>query len=203
MQINSDSTGPSRKNEELLIAIWVLKVVNPGVTLCCWSLPVNSAVLVPSDSQKVVKDVQKPSHLTENEYLAPFSEEFGDEVIEYFELHTCVDDMVSINKWWARFYLVDQIWMIAHLFKLHQHVEQLDSIFGSHAIHRGNIASDNFFVKLLLKLSEADEHINFLLGWKVVFSVHFEPPKHEWLEESVNLLDDLLLLRRVIFLAIF
>ena len=62
--------------------------------------------------------------------------------------------------------------MIAHLLELHEHIQELDSILGTHAIHSCNISCDDFLVELLLKLSKANKHVNFLLGRQVMLYVY-------------------------------
>ena len=103
-------------------------------------------------------------------------------MIEHFELHRCIDDVITINKWRSRLNLVKQVRVITHLFELHEHIEELDSILRTHSIDSGNISSDDFFVKLLLKLSETNKHVDFFLGWQIMLNIYLKSPQHEWLE---------------------
>jgi hypothetical protein len=71
-------------------------------------------------------------------------------MIKHFELHGCINNMVSIDEWWSWFHLVKQIRMVANFLKLHEHVQELDAIFGAHSIYSCNISRDDSLVELLL-----------------------------------------------------
>ena len=103
-------------------------------------------------------------------------------MIEHFEFHRCIDDVITINKWRSRLNLVKQVRVITHLLELHEHIEELDSILRTHSIDSGNISSNDFFVELLLKLSETNKHVDFFLGWQIMLNIYLKSPQHEWLE---------------------
>jgi len=46
MQINANSTGPGAQNKDFLFRVWILEIVNPGISLLSRGLSVNSTVLV-------------------------------------------------------------------------------------------------------------------------------------------------------------
>ena len=123
-------------------------------------------------------------------------------MIKHFELHGCINNMISIDEWWSWLHLVKQIGMVTNLFQLHEHVQELNTVFGPHSVHCCNITCDDSLIKLLLELCEANEHVDLLFSWQVMLDVDLESSEHEWLEQSVNLLDDLLLLFGIVFLSI-
>ena len=80
--------------------------------------------------------------------------------------------MIPIDEWRSRLNLVKQVRVIAHLLQLHEHIEELNSILGPHAIHSCNVSCDDFLVELLLKLSKANKHVYFLLGRQVMLYIY-------------------------------
>jgi hypothetical protein len=106
MQINTDTTSSGRENEDLLFRFWILEVVDSQVTFSSGCLTVNTAVLVASDAQKVVKNIEQSSHLTENKYFTTFTDKFWDQMIKHLELHGCINDMISVDERWSRLNLV-------------------------------------------------------------------------------------------------
>jgi hypothetical protein len=103
-------------------------------------------------------------------------------VVKDLELHTGIYDMVPVYEGWSRFNLVEEVWMIADLLQLHQHIEELDPVLGAHAVHCGDVARDDLFVELLLKLGQTNKHVDLLLCGEVVFDVHLETTQHERFE---------------------
>ena len=120
-------------------------------------------------------------------------------MIKHLELHGSIDDMVTVCVWWTWLHFIKEVRVIAYLLQLHQDIQELNAVFAAHSLHAVDISSNDCLVELLLKLSQSNEHINLLFGWQVAFHVKFEPSKHERLEKSMDLLDDLLLAFRVVF----
>jgi hypothetical protein len=44
-------------------------------------------------------------------------------MIEDFELHGGVDDVVAVNEWRARLHLIKEVGMVAHLLELHEDIQ--------------------------------------------------------------------------------
>ena len=132
--------------------------------------------------------------MAENKYLASLSEESRYEMIKNAEFHGSFYDVVAIDERRTGFYLVKQVGVVAHLFELHENIQELNPIFASHAIDSGDVSRDDLLVKLLLELGQPDEHENLLSIWQVLFDIRLESPQHKWLEQPMNLLDDFLLL---------
>ena len=57
MEVDTYTTGPCRKNEDLLLTIWVLKVINPNVSLMSRRLTINTTVSMSTDSQEIIKNI--------------------------------------------------------------------------------------------------------------------------------------------------
>ena len=57
VQVNSDSSGSCRQNEDLFVTLWVLEVVDSRISVLCRCLAIDPAVFIASDSKHVVKDV--------------------------------------------------------------------------------------------------------------------------------------------------
>lgn len=98
------------------------------------------------DPQEVVEDVQEPRHLTEDEDLAAFTKQSWEEVIEHLELHRHINDVVAIDEGWTWLYVVEEVGVVADLLQLHQDIEQLNAVFGAHAVHSRNVSSDDLLV---------------------------------------------------------
>lgn len=118
----------------------------------CWRLSINTAVFVATNTKHIIKNVHQFGHLAEDEYLAILTNQLRDQVVKNLKLHRGVDNVVAINKWWARLNVFKQVWMITNFLKLHQYIMQLDAIFAVIIIYRRNIASQYLFVQLLLQL---------------------------------------------------
>mmetsp|Transcript_40485 Transcript_40485/g.61745 ORF Transcript_40485/g.61745 Transcript_40485/m.61745 type:complete len:265 (-) Transcript_40485:1912-2706(-) len=58
MQINSNSSSPGRQNEELLVGVFLLEVFDARVSLSSRGLAIDTAVLVASNTQAIIEDVQ-------------------------------------------------------------------------------------------------------------------------------------------------
>jgi len=123
VEINTNTSSSGWQDKELFITIRVLEIIDSWITLGGWSLSIDTAVLVSSYPQKVIKDIQKSCHLTENEYLALLFKELRNQMIKHFEFHWSIYNMITIDKWRSRLNLVKQVRVIAHLFELHEHIE--------------------------------------------------------------------------------
>ena len=121
-------------------------------------------------------------------------------MVEDFELHGGVDDVVAVNEWRARLHLVEEVGMVAHLLELHEDIQKLNPILAAHAVDCFDIACDDSLVELLLKCGQANEHVYLFLLGQVFLNISFESSQHERLEKPVDLRDDLFLRFGVVLL---
>ena len=121
-----------------------------------WCLSIYTAVFVATDSQHVVQNVHELRHLAEDEDLAVFSDKFGNQMIEYLELHGGIYDVITIQKRRSRLNILEKVRMIAHFLELHEHVQQLDAVFAVVIVDCGDVAGDDLLVKLLLQLRQTN-----------------------------------------------
>ena len=202
MEVDANTAGPRREYEDLLLALGILEVINAEVALVRRRLPVDSTIPIASNPQHVVKNVHELRHLAEDEYLAVFADQLRDQVVEDFELHRGVDNVVSINERWAGLHILEQVRMIAYLLELHQNIQQLNSIFVIPIIDCRDVSGEDPLVELLLQLGQSNGKMDLLLLWQCMLFLNLEAPEHEGPEEAMDLRDDLLLFLLVIPLLI-
>lgn len=152
MEVDANTARPRRQNEDLFLAIWILKIINTEVTLVCRRLPVNSTIPIATNSKHVIKNIHELRHLTEDEYLAILADQLRDQVVEDFEFHRGVDNVVSIKERWPGLHILKQVRMITYLLKLHQNIQQLNSIFVILIVDSRNVSGEDPLVELLLQL---------------------------------------------------
>jgi hypothetical protein len=87
MKVDANTTSPRRQNENLLLALGILKVINPKITLMRRRLSINSTIPISTNSKHVIQDVHELRHLAEDEYFAIFANELWNQVVEDFEFH--------------------------------------------------------------------------------------------------------------------
>lgn len=109
--------------------------------------------------------------------------------------------MVSIDIGWSWFDLVKKVWVVADLLELHEHIQELDSVFASNAVNLVYVSCNNPLVQLLLQLCHSEKEVDFLLFGQLFFNIYFETSQHKWLEQPVYLLYDFLLLGWVFLLT--
>ena len=156
MEVDTDSTSSGRENKDLLLRVRILEIIDSFISQLRRSLTINSQILVASNPQTIIENIQKPRHLTEDEDLASFSQKSRNEVVQHAEFHRSFYDMVTIYERWTRFNLVKQVGVITHLFELHEDVQKLYPI-----LITISVSSDDVLVELLLKLGQTDVHENF------------------------------------------
>ena len=122
VEVDADAASSGREDEDLFLALRVLKVINPEIALVSWSLPIDSAVFVATNPKHVVENVHQLGHLAEDEDLAVLADELGDEVIQYFEFHGGVDDVIAVDEGRTGLHVFEEVGVIAHFFELHKDI---------------------------------------------------------------------------------
>lgn len=115
VQINSNSSCSRRKYEDFLIWVTTLEITDSFISLSRWSLPINSAIFVSSNSQHIIQDVKKPGHLTKYQNFTALLKKSRKKVVKHLKLHWDINNMIAIDKWRTRLNLIKEIWMIANL----------------------------------------------------------------------------------------
>lgn len=123
-------------------------------------------------------------------------------MIQNFEFHRSLDNMLAIQEWWARLNTLEQVGVVTALLELHQNVMQLHSIFITASIDSSDVAGNNIFINFFLSICQTNCQMDFLFVWNVVFNINTKSSKHERSKQSLDLVDYFFLFLRVFFLSI-
>ena len=120
MKVNANAPRSRRQNENLLIWLWILKLINSLISISCWRLPIYPAILVASYPEHIINDVHAPYHLTKDQHFWVLNQ-FGQKMIKYLELHRSVNYVVSIhlNTVVLKLNPTEYVGVIAHFSELH------------------------------------------------------------------------------------
>jgi len=127
VQVDAQPTRARAQNKDLLVGSFSLEVFNTSFAVVGRGLPVDSAILVASEPDEVVEDVEKTRHLGEDEYLVAFLQEPRHKEIEHLELLRGCHKVFAVFEGRARFNAVKEVGVVAYFFELHQHVEELNA----------------------------------------------------------------------------
>jgi hypothetical protein len=101
----------------------------------------------------VLKDVQLPSHLTEDKYPAALFLQFGQQFVQDNHFAAVVHKVLISCVRWTRLSTVKEIRVVAALAQLHEDVLQAHFLHFAGTVDDINVLHENFSVPEIIKLS--------------------------------------------------
>jgi len=151
---------------------------------------------VVSENAVVLKDIQHPAHLAEEENARTLSLDPLEEVVQNEHLASVFDEVHVGGEGRPGLNAVKEVRVVAALAKLHDNVKEagFSLPLSNSAIDCVNILHEELLVKIALQLGHGDVELDLFLGLEGLLHLRLEPSQQEGFEDLVELLNNILLL---------
>mmetsp|Transcript_73672 Transcript_73672/g.206831 ORF Transcript_73672/g.206831 Transcript_73672/m.206831 type:complete len:305 (+) Transcript_73672:1639-2553(+) len=191
-QVDTKTSGSRTQQKGKLLRTILVEFVHLRVASFTASVSVNSTVFVANEAEVILQNIKHTSHLAENQHSRTLFLELNQKLVKEHHLPSVLPDMGPILV--RRTFLgpIKEIWMVANLSQLHEHVQQANSIRATQFVELMGIFGEDLDIPFLLHFGETNVELGFLLGRKRGCHVLFDPTQHEWPQNRVQLFDDIL-----------